>query len=74
MSDTQGNTSPDRQRVALEQDHERRYFVEKFIEDHPGLAPATVEEALEKARENLGTSDREKLTAEVSRIIGNEVH
>ncbi|MCW1915836.1 hypothetical protein OJ996_19775 [Luteolibacter sp. GHJ8] len=73
MSDTQGNTSQDRQRVALQQDHERRYVVDKFIEDHPGLVRSAVEEALDEAYENLKTNDREKLTAEISRIIGNQV-
>lgn len=71
MSDDKGDTPQDRRAVALSEEHERRYFIEQFVKENPGISHGAVIEALDEAAKRIGPSeDREKLKAAVKEVIG----
>lgn len=71
MSDQQGNTPQDRRTVALSEEHERRYFIEQFVSDHPGTTAGKVNEVLDQAAAAIAPSEsRERLETEVMRALG----
>lgn len=70
MKDDQGSTSQDRRTVALSEEHERRYFVEKFVSDYPGTTAAQVVGVLDQAAASIAPSEsREEMEAAVKRAL-----
>lgn len=71
MSDLKGNTPQDRRTVALSEEHERRYFVEKFVSDHPGTTAAEVVGVLDQAAASIAPSEsRDELESAVKQALG----
>lgn len=69
MSDAQGNVPANRRAVALGHDHERPHFVDGILNDHHDLSRAAAEEALQAAHRRIGSNDRERLKAEVRKVL-----
>ncbi|MCW1915849.1 hypothetical protein OJ996_19840 [Luteolibacter sp. GHJ8] len=73
MSDEKGNTPQDRRTVALSEEHERRYFIDQIVRNHPQLTREDVEAVLDEAAQSIAPSEsREALVAAVEKALGVE--
>ena len=67
MPDNPEKTGQDRRTVS-DQEHELRYLAGVIANEFPNLLPATIEEAIREAKDEVGT-DREAITAFVRRRL-----